>query len=124
MINLVNLETWKTKKIILQELEAQGFKVDERSLRKMIERHNQLFFEHHEDEFIAHGSKGYMKTKDSRIIKRSVEDGKKRALNLLWKYSRVKKALGEKDNLRFELEKIIGRGDDLSQSAECSQRQS
>ena len=111
MLNLINLREWKTKKVILQELENQGFTVDERHLRKMIEKHNLRFFEHHEDEYIAHGSKGYMKTKDNGIIERSVEDGKKRALNLLWKYSRVKRALGEKDNLRLELEKIIGRGE-------------
>ena len=124
MLNLINLREWKTKKIILQELENQGFRVDERNLRIQIEKHNQRFFEHHEEEFIAHGRKGYIKTKDSRIIKRSVEDGKKRALNLLWKYSRTKRALGEKDNLRFELEPIIGRSDDLSQREGCSQRQS
>ena len=106
MLRLVNLTEWKTKKVILNELKEQDIKVDERMFRKMVENHNKRFFSHSEECFIAHGRKGYLMTKDPDIILKSIEDGKKRALNLLWKYSRTKRALGEKDNLRFELERL------------------
>ena len=106
MLSLIKLDEWKTKKVILNEFKDLEIKMDERAFRLMVENHNKRYFDHLEDSFIAHGRKGYLMTKDAEIIRKSIEDGKKRALNLLWKYSRTKKALGEKDNLRFELERL------------------
>ena len=106
MLSLVKLDEWKTKKEILKEYKDLEIEMDERKFRLLVENHNKRFFSHSEDSFIAHGRKGYLLTKDAEIIRKSIEDGKKRALNLLWKYSRTKKALGEKDNLRLELERL------------------
>lgn len=106
MLNLIDLTEWKNKKTILNEYKAQEIKMDERTFRKMVENHNKRYFSHSESDFIAHGRKGYLRTKDAEIIRKSIEDGKKRALNLLWKYSQTKKALGEKDNLRLDLERM------------------
>lgn len=106
MLNLIDITDWKTKKEILDDYKALDVKMDERAFRKLVENHNKRFFNHSEDTFIAHGRKGYLMTKDAEIIRNSIEDGKKRALNLLWKYSRTKKALGENNNLKFELERM------------------
>lgn len=106
MLSLIKLDEWKTKKEILKEYKDLDVQMDERAFRKLVENHNKRFFSHSENTFVAHGRKGYLMTKDAEIIRKSIEDGKKRALNLLWKYSRTKKALGEKDNLRFELERM------------------
>ena len=106
MLSLIKLDEWKTKKEILKEYKDLEIEMDERAFRKLVENHNKRFFSHSEECFIAHGRKGYLMTKDPEIIRKSIEDGKKRALNLLWKYSRTKRALGENDNLRLELERM------------------
>lgn len=104
MLDLIDLSEWKTKNQIIKELHDQDIKTDERTLRAMIEKHNIRYFNHLEKEYIAHSPKGYIKTSDYSIIKKSIDDGKKRALNLLWKYSKTTKALGENNNLKLELE--------------------
>lgn len=106
MLEIIDLSEWKTKEQILKEYHDQGIGMKERTFRKLVEMNNKCYYDHTTEWFIAHGNKGYIKTKDAEIINKSIEDGKKRALNLLWKYSRTKKALGEKDNLRLELERM------------------
>ncbi len=100
----LDMSDWKTKRQLMDELTERGIVMDERVFRKFVETNNKKFFNHELDEYIAHSSKGYIKTSDPEIIMKSIEDGKKRALNLLWKYSRVMKALGEEINLRVDFE--------------------
>lgn len=105
MIRFISNE-WKTKKEIIAKAKGDGLKIDEREWRKFVERHNKLYWAHDVDEFIVHGRKGYKLTSDKDEINASIQDSKKRALNLLWKYSQTRKALGEVDNIKFDLEEL------------------
>lgn len=102
MIDLINLSDWKTRKNILIELGN----VSDREWRKYVEKHNIAFCNHEVDTYIVHSNLGYKATTDRNEIINSIQDNKKRSLNMLWKYSQTMKALGEKDNLRFKLEEI------------------
>lgn len=99
--DLIDLSEWKKKSQILEELETGGIKIDERRLRKLIELQNNLYCEHETKNFIVHSSKGYKVTTDREEILKSVADNHKRAINLLYKESKTKKALGE--NMNFNL---------------------
>jgi len=101
----INLSDWKTKKVILKELEDQGLKLNERQFRKMIKANNRLFYEHDTEMFIVHGNRGYKATKDYEEILKSLADNKKRALNMLYEEKRVKKALEENNNLTLNISK-------------------
>ena len=98
---LIDLNEWKHKKECLKELKSKGVSVKERNFRMMIKKQNQLFFNHEIDTFIAHSALGYKATKDHNEILASIADNRKRALNMLYEESRVKKALGENCNLRL-----------------------
>lgn len=106
MLNLIDLTEWKTKRVILAELKQNGVTVDERTWRTYVENYNMKYWEHEHDNYIVHSSKGYKLTDSAEDIRKSIEDGKKRGLNLLWKYSRTMKALGQKDNIRIDLEEL------------------
>ena len=106
MINLVDLTEWKTKKKIIKEIEENGMTVDERAWRKYVENHNKKYWDHEEEQFIVHSSKGYKLTSDKKEIIESIQDSRKRGINLLWKSSKTMKALGEVDNIRMELEEM------------------
>lgn len=106
MLDFVDLKEWKTKKTILAELEKCGMKTDERVWRTFVENYNKKYCDHIHDTYIVHSNKGYKLTDDKEEITKSIEDGKKRGLNLLWKYSRTMKALGQKDNIRMDLEEM------------------
>lgn len=100
---LVNMDSWKTKEEILTELLLKkDMDLNERSLRNEIEINNRLFYEHLVDKFIAHDNhKGYIATAVREVIKRSIDDDKKRAIKLLTRYSKTLKALGENGNMNF-----------------------
>lgn len=98
---LVDLSDWKKKSQVLKELEQGGIKIDERRFRKLVELQNNLYCEHESEKFIVHGPKGYKVTTDREEILKSVADNHKRAINLLYKESKTKKALGE--NMNFNL---------------------
>lgn len=106
MLEYVDLTEWKTKKTILAELEKNGIKTDERTWRMYVEQYNKKYWDHVHDTYIVHSNKGYKLTDDKQEVVNSIEDGKKRALNLLWKYSKTMKALGQKDNIRMDLEQL------------------
>ena len=97
---------WKTKNQIIIEAYKDGIKIHERAFRKYVENHNKKFWSHEVDEFIVHGRKGYKLTKNKEEINKSIQDSKKRAMNMLWKWSKTRKALGETDNIKFELEEL------------------
>lgn len=102
MLEYVDLTNWKTKKEIIKDLFMQNFLVDERTLRKEIKKHNQAFYNHETNEFIVHSNtKGYKLTTDVEEIKESIKDNRKRALNLLYEESRIKKAIGENYNMQL-----------------------
>ena len=107
---LVNMDNWRIREDVLLELQLKkGLEIDERSLRNEFEINNKLFYEHLVDKFIAHDNKkGYIATTDRNIIKRSIDDDKKRAIKLFTRYSRTLKALGENGNMNF-----IIKGDDM-----------
>lgn len=106
MLEGIDLRDWKKKKQIIKELEAKGEITDERVIRLHIEKHNILYCQGVNEDYIIHSNKGYKKTKDREEILASLNDYRKRALNMLWKCSQTKKAMNEKDNLRFELEEM------------------
>lgn len=105
MIRYISSE-WKTKKEIIADAKANGCKINERELRKFIERYNKQYWAHQVEKFIVHSRKGYKLTSDKDEINASIQDSKKRALNLLWKYSQTRRALGEVDNIKLDLEKL------------------
>ena len=98
---LIDLSNWKTKGEILRELKNGGIVIDERNLRQKIEAHNKLYYNHESDNYIVHSSKGYKVTTDKDEILDSLKDMRKRALNMLYKEAKTKKALGE--NMNFKL---------------------
>lgn len=105
MIELIEdkLTRWTKKKDLLKILKDEGVTMDERTFRKMIELHNKRYFEHQTDKFLAHSVKGYKLTNDKTEIINSAKDYRKRAMDLLVKYSKTLKAMGENDNIRFEI---------------------
>ena len=106
LIDYVDLRDWKKKKEILSELFENYGKVDERTWRLYVAEYNTRFWEHEVDTFIVHSAKGYKLTNDKDEICNSLGDMKKRSLNMLWKYSRTMKALGEKDNIMLDLKEM------------------
>lgn len=104
MLEIIDLSEWKKKEQILEEYKELGIGMKERTFRKLVEMNNKCYYDHTTEWFVAHGNKGYIKTKDPEIIKKSISDGKKRAIALLKIYRDTKKALGENDNLKLELE--------------------
>lgn len=106
LIDYVDLKDWKTKKEILSELSINYKEVDERMWRYYVAEYNARFWNHEVDTFIVHSNKGYKLTADKDEICDSLLDMKKRSLNMLWKFSQTMKALGEKDNIKFDLEEM------------------
>lgn len=106
MIELIDLSDWKTKKEIINEYAKKGIDIDERKWRVLVEQHNKAYCMDLEETYIVHGKKGYKITKNRDEIIKSVDDLKKRGLNMLWKHSQGMRALGEKPNLKFDLEEM------------------
>lgn len=102
MLEYVDLTNWKHKDVIIKELFMQNFLVSERELRREIKKYNARFYNHEIDTFIVHSnSKGYKLTKDVEEIKESIKDNRKRALNMLYEESKIRKAIGENYNLQL-----------------------
>lgn len=106
MLEYINLRDWKTKKEIIAELKEQGVKMDERKWRLFVEKNNKAYCNEETDFYIVHGKKGYKATTNEDEIIESINDLHSRALNMLWKQSQAKKALGIKDNLKIDLERM------------------
>lgn len=105
MIELISdkLLEWTKKKDILKILKSEGVTMDERTFRKMVEIHNQSYFEHKTDKYLAHSSRGYKLTSSKDEIIASAKDYRIRAFNQLVKASKTLKAMGENDNIRLEV---------------------
>lgn len=106
MLEYINLNDWKTKKEIIAELKEQNVKIDERKWRLFVEKNNKAYCNDEVEFYIVHGKNGYKATKNEDEIIESINDLHSRALNMLWKQSQAKKALGIKDNLRIDLERM------------------
>lgn len=101
---LIDLKEWKTKKQINKELQVYGVQINERTFRNQIESHNQQYFAHQKEYFIAHhNGKGYKMTKDTEEIRESLRDSLKRGLDQLSKYHKGIKALGENANFNLSI---------------------
>lgn len=101
--DLIDLTTWKTKKQINEELRVYSVQLNERTFRKNVENHNELYFAHEKEFYVAHGSKGYKMTKDTEEIRESLRDSLKRGLDQLSKYHKGIKALGENANFSLSI---------------------
>ena len=101
--DLIDLTEWKTKKQINEELRAYSVQLNERTFRKNVENHNELYFAHEKEFYVAHGSKGYKMTKDTEEIRESLRDSLKRGLDQLSKYHKGIKALGENANFSLSV---------------------
>lgn len=97
---------WSTKKEILARAKQDGITLHERTWRFFVEDYNKKYWRHEVDTFIVHSSKGYKLTSDKDEIVASIKDSKKRALNLLYKYSQTMKALQRVDNVKIDLEAL------------------
>jgi Zn-dependent peptidase ImmA (M78 family) len=111
--DLIDLTEWKTRKQINEELRVYSVRLNERTFRKNVESHNELYFAHEKEFYVAHGSKGYKMTKDTEEIRESLRDSLKRGLDQLSKYHKGIKALGENANfsLRVENDELVFMGD-------------
>ena len=101
--DLIDLTEWKTKKQINEELRVYSVQLNERTFRKNVENHNDLYFAHEKEFYVAHGSKGYKLTQDTEEIRESLRDSLKRGLDQLSKYHKGIKALGENANFSLSV---------------------
>ena len=62
--DLIDLTEWKTKRQINEELKQFGVQINERVFRLQVERHNEMYFAHIKDDYVAHSPKGYKLTKE------------------------------------------------------------
>lgn len=90
---------WRTKDKILGFLKYMSIDINERALRDYFAEFNEHYETGDTEMFIAHSSKGYLLTSDPKIIMDSLEDDNKRAMKLMKRYYRCKKALSEKNQL-------------------------
>lgn len=85
---------WSTRKEIIHRLKMAGLMMNERAFRYWVEDWNDKYCNQKVDIYIAHSPKGYKATEDVDEIKDSVDDLKRRALDMMKKYSDTRKALG------------------------------
>lgn len=101
ILDYINDE-WKTKKKLLQEMKNNDIILNERVFRKLVEKQNELYVNHLSDKFIVHSSKGYKLASCPEEIMESIKDNHKRAMDLLIKASKAKRALIENGNVKFD----------------------
>lgn len=92
---------WQTKATLLQKMKNDDIILNERTLRLKIEQVNNEYINHNSDTFIVHSSKGYKIACSDEDIIESMKENHKRAMNLLSKESKIKKALEENRNIKF-----------------------
>lgn len=102
--DLIDLTEWKTKKQINDELRVYSVQLNERTFRKNVENHNDLYFAHEKEFYVAHSSKGYKLTQDTEEIRESLRDSLKRGIDQLSKYHKGIKALGENANFSLSVQ--------------------
>lgn len=98
---------WKKKQEILEYLYDRGIDINERTLRVLIQEFNESNRIGDTELFIAHGNLGYLLTRDPMWIKRSLRDDKKRAMTLLKRVYGCEKRLGERTQLKLNIEGVM-----------------
>ena len=93
---------WQTKATLLQKMKNDDIILNERTLRLKIEQVNNEYINHNSDTFIVHSSQGYKIACSDEDIIESMKENHKRAMNLLSKESKIKKALSENRNIEFD----------------------
>lgn len=104
ILKILKSRGWVKRKEIIRIARLNGRKLNEREVRKYIEKYNEHYMNCDKKTLIAHSNKGYKLTSDKDEINASAEALKKQGVNLLVKYSKTIKALGLQDNLRLDLE--------------------
>lgn len=99
--DVLSLNEWKKKKIILSELKSKGFDVNERHFRKQVEINNYLYGEGKLDYYIVHSVKGYKLSFNWDEISKSIADKRKRALTMLAECSKATKQYQRRNNLKI-----------------------
>lgn len=94
------LRVWRKKDDVLEYLYYLGIRMNEREFRRYVANFNENYYSGETELFIAHSnSKGYILTTDKDIINLSLNDDYKRAMKLLRRYWKCKKAQSEKTQI-------------------------
>ena len=107
MIKLLEdyLQEWRTKKEILAFLDSDDCgmrtRISERKWRAIVEEHNEKFYQHLTDQYIAHGPRGYKLTTDHEEMKAAFNDYFSRGVDQIKKARAGYKAIGENTNYDF-----------------------
>lgn len=96
-------ESWLKKKKILQEFKNLGIEINERNLRSIITKFNKNYGVT-SDFYIAHSSLGYKLTTKKEDIYQSIQDQRKRALNMLKQYYSALDAIGLQNQLSLDIQ--------------------
>ncbi|WP_290172151.1 hypothetical protein [uncultured Dubosiella sp.] len=96
ILDAIQIEDWTTRAEILRRLQAAGIPMSDRAFRKWVSDVNEEFYDGVSDVYIAHGDKGYKITKDSAEIIESVADLKRRAMDMLVKHKKARRALARR----------------------------
>lgn len=101
---IIGLDHWKTKNSLETQFKILNLKFEERTFRQEIEKYNKLYANHMVNKYVAHSDKGYVLTDDVNLIKESLIDYRKRAIDQLVKYSKGMRAIGENYNFKMQVE--------------------
>lgn len=103
IINILDFKNYKKKKDILEELQSNKIEINERVLRRTIEKNNKLFSEGIVEYYIAHSNQGYKKTSNWNDIKKSISNNRKRAITMLIACDKAEKQFQRRNNLKLNL---------------------
>lgn len=96
ILDVIQIEDWTTRAEILQRLHMAGIAMTDRSFRRWVADKNEEFYNGQSEFYIAHGDKGYKVTTDSAEILDSVDDLKRRAMDMLVKHRKARQALARR----------------------------
>lgn len=103
IIDFLMDKNWTKKTEILHHLQAKGHKICERKLRQKIRDFN-AGYGTESYLFIAHSGRGYKLTYDKKLIQKSLNDQRKRALKMLKQYYDGLDAIGLENQVSLDLE--------------------
>lgn len=93
ILKAIEIDEWTTRAEILKCLHMAGIQMSDRTFRKWIVESNEEFYDGKSDLYIAHSDKGYKITQDPEEIMKSVADLKRRAMDMLVKHRKARRAL-------------------------------
>lgn len=80
--------------------------ISERAFRQFVADFNERYESGETEMFIAHSNKGYLLTADPELIMNSLNDDYKRAVKLMKRFWRCKKALSEKTQISLSPQEL------------------